>query len=47
MRKKGIVAMCENDPQYISQDRLCMHMEVPKNLVAATTANQLDDVSVY
>ena len=45
--QKLIVVMPEHDPQEISHEWLCLHMEVPEHLVTAPAANNLDDFSVY
>ena len=39
--------MRENEPREIPHEWLCLHREVPKNLVAAPVANKLDYVAVY
>ena len=47
VHQKGIAAMHEHETQEIPHEWLCLHMEVPENIVAAPAANNLDDVTVY
>ena len=38
--------MCEYEPGKVPREWFCLHVEVPERLIAATTANQLDDITV-
>ena len=43
MRQKLIVAMIEHDPREVHHECLCLNIELPDNLVAEPTSNQIDD----
>ena len=47
VRQKIIFSMHAHEPQEDPHEWICLHIEVPENLVAAPAANHFDDVAVY
>ena len=46
VRQKGIVAMLEHEPREVPHEWICLHVEVPENIVAEPEANQLEGTAV-